>query len=164
MYTNLLLITAFATSALAVSVPGAVSSSSFIPDVQWKVSGFTRPCTATICTYNFTISVIPSSGPIVNIPCLYNDSSSTPPTSSTPQTHSYSALSCSSSLVDGKPVPSPWQVNWGYNPNGDFAVMTIVDTEKGNDAFFGWNQITSTSTTTFEDKGPNTVYKLGTFT
>ncbi|KAF7955436.1 uncharacterized protein EAE97_000695 [Botrytis byssoidea] len=162
MHTNLLLVTAFATSALAVSVPRAATSSSLIPDVQWKVSGFTRPCTATICTYNFTISVIPSSGPIVNIPCLYNDSSSTPPTSSTPQTHSYSALSCSSTLVNGKPVPSAWQINWGYNPNGDFAVMTIVDTLGGNDAFFGWNQITST--TSFEDKGPNTVYKLGTFT
>lgn len=42
MHTNLLLITALATSTLAVSVPRAVSSSSLIPDVQWKVSGFTR--------------------------------------------------------------------------------------------------------------------------
>ncbi|CCD51336.1 hypothetical protein H4I96_02286 [Botrytis cinerea] len=161
MFNNLLVVAAFATSAFSVSVPRAATSSSSIPDVQWKVSGFTRPCTATICTYNFTISVIPSSGPVVNIPCLYNDAASTPPASSTPQTHSYSALACSSSIVDGKPVPSSWQVSWGYNPSGDFAVMTIVDTEKGNDAFFGWNQITTTES--FEDKGPNTVYKLGTF-
>lgn len=124
----------------------------FLP--REKYTNLCKACTATICTYNFTISVIPSSGPVVNstfplpsllphpipsntppVPCLYNDAASTPPASSTPQTHSYSALACSSSIVDGKPVPSSWQVSWGYNPSGDFAVMTIVDTEKGNDAF-----------------------------
>ncbi|KAJ8064421.1 hypothetical protein OCU04_006761 [Sclerotinia nivalis] len=161
MFTKpLLLITAFTASVLSASLPVEIngkrstSASSAIPDVQWKVSDFTRPCTATTCTYNFTINVIPASGPTVNIPCLYNDTSSTPPSAATPQTHSYSSLSCSK-------TSSAWQVNWGYNSAGDFAVMTIVDTVKGQDAFFGWNTITST--TNFEDKGPNTVYALGTF-
>ncbi|KAB8299823.1 hypothetical protein EYC80_000072 [Monilinia laxa] len=155
--TSLLLLNALAATAFSASIPTvekrASAASSFISDVQWKVSGFTRPCTATVCTYNFTISVIPSTGPAVNIPCLYNDTATTPPASITPQTHSYSALSCTAGTT--------WQVNWGYNPNGDFAVMTIVDTAKGQDAFFGWNGIAAG--TAFEDKGPNAVYALGTF-
>ncbi|APA08204.1 hypothetical protein SS1G_00095 [Sclerotinia sclerotiorum 1980 UF-70] len=157
---SLLLITAFTASVLSASLPVGVvgkrstSASSAIPDVQWKVTDFTRPCIATICTYNFTINVIPTSGATVKVPCLYNDTSSTPPSSSTPQTHSYSSLSCSKTSND-------WQVNWGYNTDGDFAVMTIVDTVKQQDAFFGWNSVIST--TNFEDKGPETVYAVGTF-
>ncbi|ATZ48477.1 hypothetical protein BCIN_03g06930 [Botrytis cinerea B05.10] len=42
MFNNLLLVAAFATSAFSMSVPRAATSSSSIPDVQWKVSGFTR--------------------------------------------------------------------------------------------------------------------------
>ncbi|QSZ36064.1 hypothetical protein DSL72_007188 [Monilinia vaccinii-corymbosi] len=155
--TPLLLLATLATTAFSVSIPtvdkrASVATSS-IPDVQWKVSSFTRPCTTTICTYNFTISVIPSTGTTINIPCLYNDTATTPPASSTPQTHSYSAISCTAATT--------WQVNWGYNPNGDFAVMTVVDTAKGQDAFFGWNGVAAA--TAFEDKGPNTVYAIGTF-
>ncbi|ESZ99346.1 hypothetical protein SBOR_0271 [Sclerotinia borealis F-4128] len=157
--TPLLLLTTLAATAFSISIPttdasaragiekrGSASTSS-IPDVQWKVSNFTRPCFTTICTYNFTISVIPSSGSIVNIPCLYND------TATLPQAHSYSALACT-----GAPT---WQVNWGYNPNGDFAVMTVVDTVKGQDAFFGYSGVAASSK--FQDEGPNTVYALGTF-
>lgn len=124
-------------------------------------------CVGNICTYSFTISVIPSAGPGVDsmfslssqpshfpisspgypsptnttpVPCLYNDTNTTPPVSTTPQNHSYSALYCSTSTTTSSTgttttTNSPWQINWGYNANGDFAVMTVVDTSKGQDAF-----------------------------
>ncbi|RAL62245.1 hypothetical protein DID88_004815 [Monilinia fructigena] len=129
--TSLILLNALTATAFSASIATvekrASAASSFISDVH--------------------------TGPTVNIPCLYNDTATTPPASITPKTHSYSAISCTAATT--------WQVNWGYNPNGDFAVMTIVDTAKGQDAFFGWNGIAAG--TAFEDKGPNTVYALGTF-
>ncbi|KAI9646883.1 hypothetical protein NHQ30_004883 [Ciborinia camelliae] len=115
MLTKPLLVTALAATAFSVSIPTeekrASSVSSSIPNVLWKVTDFTRR----------------ANGPSSNIPCLFNDIASTPPASTTPQTHSYSALACHDA--------PQWQVNWGYNPNGDFAVMTVVDTAAGLDSF-----------------------------
>jgi hypothetical protein len=40
--------------------------------------------------------------------------------------------------------------------------MTVVNEGEQRDAWFGWNSVSTT--TDFEDVGPNPVYALGTFT
>lgn len=45
--------------------------------------------------------------------------------------------------------------------------MTLVNEDKEQDAFFGWNRVVARGTpggsAKFEDVGPNKVYALGTF-
>ena len=56
---------------------------------------------------------------------------------------------------------SPWVISWGYNADYDFAVMTVVNEDAKQDAWFGYNDVSNT--TDFEEVGPNPVYALGTF-
>ncbi|PQE22239.1 surface SP1 protein [Rutstroemia sp. NJR-2017a WRK4] len=137
--------------ALAASVfaaPTEKRAAAVIEGVQWKASNFTRPCTATVCSFNFVISVI-ASGTTTNVPCVFTDSA--PANAST---HSFSDIPCAA-------PSSGWHINWGYNPNGDFAVMTVVNTVASQDAFFGYDQVAKA--TSFKDVGPESVYALGTF-
>lgn len=50
----------------------------------------------------------------------------------------------------------------GYNPAYDSAVMTVLSKPLNQDAWFGWNSVSSM--TNMPDVGPNTVYEIGTFT
>jgi len=138
-------------SALAASVfaaPAEQLSAAVIPGVQWKTSSFTRPCTATVCSFNFTISVL-ASGTVTNVPCVFTDTAA-----ANASTHSFNSVPCAA-------PSSAWQIHWGYNPDGDFAVMTVVNTVASQDAFFGYNQVATA--TSFKDAGPENVYALGTF-
>jgi hypothetical protein len=99
------------------------------------------------CTYNFTI--LPG-GYTPDVTCSIVD------TSADPIHNSLVSLPCNNDHGN------PWDISWGYNSKYDSAVMTVVNEAEQEDAWFGWNSISST--TDFEDVGPNSVYAVGTFT
>ncbi|KAM3080935.1 hypothetical protein ACMFMF_002852 [Clarireedia jacksonii] len=57
------------------------------------------------------------------LPCVFTDTAA-----SSASTHSFSSIPCAA-------PSSSWQINWGYNTDGDFAVMTVVNTVDSEDAF-----------------------------
>ncbi|KAM3081430.1 hypothetical protein ACMFMG_004895 [Clarireedia jacksonii] len=57
------------------------------------------------------------------VPCVFTDTAA-----SSASTHSFSSIPCAA-------PSSSWQINWGYNTDGDFAVMTVVNTVDSEDAF-----------------------------
>ncbi|TVY51284.1 hypothetical protein LCER1_G008337 [Lachnellula cervina] len=48
-----------------------------------------------------------------------------------------------------------WEVSWGWDYQGDFTVMTIVDEPNQYEAFFGYKS--PNGATGYKDQGPNTV-------
>lgn len=54
-----------------------------------------------------------------------------------------------------------WNISWGYSVGGDTSVMTVLNTGSDDDAWFGWNGVSTK--TDFNDVGPNPVYAVGTF-
>ncbi|KAH8821540.1 hypothetical protein F5884DRAFT_850763 [Xylogone sp. PMI_703] len=59
------------------------------------------------------------------------------------------------------PCASNWQISWGYNAGTDSAVMTVLNVQLQQDAWFGFDRVTSTIQ--HPDVGPNPVYPVGSF-
>jgi len=117
----------------------APPATAVIPGIQWSVNGLSRTFNSSTNSYdyNFIISATNASPAVctISIPS-YEESW-------------YNRL-C-----------GPWEISWGYNANADSAVMTVLNQQLQQDAWFGFDRI---STTTYQPNvGPNPVYAVGTF-
>jgi len=109
-----------------------------------------------ICDYQFTIASSPSKP---DFACHISDTGiPAAPLSPSPVYNSFYSIGCNAHTgIDGG-----WVISWGYNSVYDFAVMTVLNRDLQQEAWFGWNDISKNSK--FPDVGPNAVYALGTFT
>ncbi|KAH7348442.1 hypothetical protein BKA65DRAFT_376721, partial [Rhexocercosporidium sp. MPI-PUGE-AT-0058] len=109
---------ALALPAVALAAPAPITSRA----AGWTIRNFSRNCTnPNICTYNFTIDT--GSG---------TQQCTTVDIASPATTHPWYGVSCQQQNKD-------WYASWGWDYNGDFTVMTVVNVPSQMEAFFGYN-------------------------
>ncbi|PMD28381.1 hypothetical protein NA56DRAFT_696154 [Hyaloscypha hepaticicola] len=161
MFSKLLLALA-AFTCTTLSAPSQQQTST-VPNVYWTVKNLTRDCTpptipSPSCSYQFIISAT-NAQPDFNCNLTDWGSPVSPQNNALtdPRYSSFGAYPCNGDNAHS----GGWQISWGYNSNQDSAVMTVVNQNLNEDAWFGWNHVNNR--TWFETVGPNSVYNLGSF-
>lgn len=111
---------------------------------SWTVKSLTRQCSEdrTGCNYNFGVSTNDGQA---DTTCNFARNG----VQNAPEESFYN-VPCS--------ADSPYMISWGYSTQFEvpFAVMTVVDTKKNAQAYFGVNN--PAAATSFGDVGPEPVY------
>jgi hypothetical protein len=151
----------------AVAAPSLFTRKADWATWAWTIRDFTRNCTdPNICTYWFTIDTgnstqactivdfaIPATThPWYNIPCQ--------------QVRFHSPFSIFINfqfrLIIFHCKASDYHISWGWDYNGDFTVMTVVNETTQNEAFFGYSHPNDgLPVVTYPDVGPNAVQSTG---
>ncbi|OBT62095.1 hypothetical protein VE03_09023 [Pseudogymnoascus sp. 23342-1-I1] len=108
----------------------------------WTVEGLHRTCqTSNIATCNYSFQINQNNGS-AKTNCYLSQEGA--------PTQSFYTAVCQKQV--------DWVISWGYNDQYGYAVMTVVNVPKQQDAFFGFNDINLV--TDFPNIGPNPVYAL----
>ncbi|RDW73460.1 hypothetical protein BP6252_07367 [Coleophoma cylindrospora] len=132
MQLPVLILSTLLTTALAAVPPYPRQSSG------WTIRKFTRDCTnPNTCIYNFNIDTNDGSTPA---PCTIVN------TGNPATTQAWYGVACQQ--------PNDWQISWGWDYQGDFTVMTTLNTASKLEAFFGYKSPNANSNATYSDNGP----------